>query len=48
LIWEINPETKIAFIHRLDGSVQKIVTGDTLSGESVIPGFGIRLDEIFP
>lgn len=48
LVWAINPEERIAYVHRGDGTVKKLKANDMLDGESVIPGFACRLADIFP
>jgi Uma2 family endonuclease len=48
LIWVIDPENEIAFIHRKDGTVTKLHKSDDLSGEDVLPGFACRLGDLFP
>jgi Uma2 family endonuclease len=39
LVWVVNPESRIALIHRLDGTMAKVRDGHELSGEDVVPGF---------
>ena len=48
LVWEINPEQRVIYVHRLDGSVAKLRENDTLSGEDVLPGFACRVGDLFP
>ncbi|MFO0964802.1 MAG: Uma2 family endonuclease [Gemmataceae bacterium] len=48
LVWVINPETRTVMIHRLDGSTTKLHEDDFLDGENVLPGFRIRVQELFP
>lgn len=48
LVWVIDPETRIAFIHRRDGSVTKLHANDTLTGEDILPGFSCRVGDLFP
>jgi Uma2 family endonuclease len=44
LAWLINPEDKIAFIYRKDGTVDKITGFENIvSGEEVLPGFELNL-----
>ena len=48
LVWVIDPENEIAFIHRKDGSVTKLHKNDELSGEIILPGFACKVAELFP
>ncbi len=48
LVWVIDPESRIAFVYRSDGSFSRIREPDDLSGEDVIPGFRCPLASIFP
>jgi Uma2 family endonuclease len=48
LVWVINPEARIAIIHRLDGSMAKVREGQELSGEDVVPGFHCLLSSCLP
>ncbi len=47
LVWVLLPETETAAVYRPDGSHTLIPAGGTLSGEDVIPGFSLRLAEVF-
>jgi Uma2 family endonuclease len=48
LVWVIDPENEIAYVHRKDGSVTKLKKGEELSGEDVLPGFTCKLADLFP
>ena len=48
LVWVILPEVRAARVFRADGSVTNIPEGQALDGEDVIPGFHVRLAELFP
>lgn len=48
LVWVIDPEAEIAFIHRGDGSVTKLHKNDELTGETILPGFHCKVAELFP
>jgi Uma2 family endonuclease len=39
LVWVVYPETRMVFVHRQNGSVQKLRENEELTGEDVIPGF---------
>ncbi len=48
LIWVIDPENEIVYIHRQDGSVAKLHRNDELSGEDILPGFTCKVADLFP
>jgi Uma2 family endonuclease len=48
LVWVINPKTRIAVIHRADGTMAKVREDQELSGEDVVPGFRCRLSDVLP
>jgi Uma2 family endonuclease len=48
LVWVIDPENEIAYVHRKDGSVTKFKRDDELSGEDVLNGFRCKLADLFP
>lgn len=48
LVWIIQPKTQTVEVHRPDGSDSRLRKTDTLSGESVIPGFECEVGELFP
>jgi Uma2 family endonuclease len=48
LVWVIDPESRIAFVHRPGAMIQQLSEADELSGEDVIPGFRCPLASIFP
>ena len=47
LVWVIDPHAKQVDVHRADGSVQKLYEHEELSGEDVVPGFQLRVAELF-
>lgn len=47
LAWVIDPERKMAEVHRANGSVNMLGDDANLDGESVLPGFSCRLAEVF-
>lgn len=51
LIWVINPKTRTVRIHRPEGSANGPIgtagEGDSISGETVLPGFECPVDEFF-
>lgn len=48
LVWVIDPENEIVYIHRKDGSVTKLHKDDDLSGEDILPGFSCKVAKLFP
>lgn len=48
LIWVINPNSRVAMVHRGDGSVSHLNEDQEFSGEDVIPGFRCKVREILP
>jgi Uma2 family endonuclease len=47
LVWLVYPETRTVVAHTADGAVTLSET-DTLSGGDVLPGFELRVGDIFP
>jgi len=47
LIWIICPESKTVLIRRLDDSAQVVRESGTLTGEDVIPGFEVKVADLF-
>lgn len=47
LVWVVDPETKIVFIHRPDGSVAKLQETDEITGETALPSFRCKVAEFF-
>lgn len=45
LVWAIDPHTRTATVHRPDGSVE--VVREMLDAEDVVPGFKLRLEDLF-
>jgi Uma2 family endonuclease len=48
LVWVIDPEARIVFIHRKDGSTTKLRAYDELTGEDIVPGFRCLVSDLFP
>jgi Uma2 family endonuclease len=46
LVWVVDPQRRCARVYRADGTQSQLGAGDTLDGESVVPGFSCRLDSI--
>lgn len=47
LVWNVNPSTRTVTVYRADGSTQTLGIGDKLSGEDVLPGFELPIEQIF-
>ena len=47
LVWVVDPETKIVFIHRADGSIAKLQEADEINGETALPSFRCKVAEFF-
>jgi Uma2 family endonuclease len=48
LVWVVNPNSRIVWVIRSDGSASHLDQDDELSGENVIPGFRCDVREILP
>jgi Uma2 family endonuclease len=46
LVWEIDPERRLARVYRADGTVSIVTDADEFDGEDVLPGFSCSLREI--
>jgi Uma2 family endonuclease len=44
--WLIDPESRITYIYKSQHAPTQIPFSETLSGETVLPGFELKLDEI--
>jgi Uma2 family endonuclease len=47
-VWIIDPRSKVAWIHRPDGSARLIRGEQELEGGDVLPGFRCRVADLFP
>ncbi len=45
--WVLDPRARQVRVYRQDGSVALLTAADSLDGESVVPGFSCRVDELF-
>lgn len=48
LVWVVNPETHTVTIWRPDGTTDRLRSGATLTGETVLPQFSVLVDDLFP
>jgi len=47
LVWVVYPKTKAIIVHTAD-SMYRLSVNDTLDGGDVLPGFTLKVSEIFP
>jgi Uma2 family endonuclease len=47
LVWVADPEVKIVYVHRGDGSVTKFHEHEQITGEAALPGFRCEVGEFF-
>jgi Uma2 family endonuclease len=47
LVWIVDPEVKIVYVHRADGSVTKFHEKDQITGEAALPSFRCEVAEFF-
>lgn len=47
LVWWIDPDRRVATVHRAGRPVRRLTESDSLDGEDIIPGFSLPLIEVF-
>jgi Uma2 family endonuclease len=47
MVWVVLPKTKTVYAHRSPNEVERLRVGDVLTGDPVIPGFAVPVEEIF-
>jgi Uma2 family endonuclease len=47
LVWVVNPRRRTVTVHRPSGAPIVLTVNDVLDGEQVVPGFSIRVADIF-
>jgi Uma2 family endonuclease len=47
LVWVVFPRTSSVQVLRGDGTTALVRTGETLTGEAVLPGFEVAIDDLF-
>jgi Uma2 family endonuclease len=47
LVWVVNPRRRTVTVHRPTGAPIVLTVNDVLDGEQVVPGFSIRVAELF-
>lgn len=48
LVWLVYPASRIARVHRPDRTITELTETDLLTGETVLPGFQVRVGDLFP
>ncbi|HET6250132.1 MAG TPA: Uma2 family endonuclease [Tepidisphaeraceae bacterium] len=48
LVWEVNPRFRFIQVYRLDHRPERLEETDTITGEPVLPGFSILVQELLP
>ena len=48
LVWIVNPDRKTIRIYRGDGTTRLFRDTDTIAGEAALPGFSLRVGDVFP
>jgi Uma2 family endonuclease len=48
LVWVINPNSRVLKIHRINHTYEELKETDTLSGESILPGFSVLVRDMLP
>lgn len=47
LVWVVDPPTQTLTVYHPDGRSRLLKPTETVEGEEVLPGFGVRVEEIF-
>jgi Uma2 family endonuclease len=47
LVWEIDPKKEIIDVYTAPDSIKRLTKSDTLTGNSVLPGFKMRVADLF-
>jgi Uma2 family endonuclease len=47
LVWVLDPEGRVARVHRVDGTSSACDVDGELDGEAVLPGFRCSLNELY-
>lgn len=48
LIWIVTPKTRTVLVYQADGTVRRLRDIDDLTAEPLLPGFRVRIAELFP
>jgi Uma2 family endonuclease len=48
LIWVVTPKTRTVLVYHADGTARRLRDTDDLTADPIIPGFRVRIAELFP
>jgi Uma2 family endonuclease len=48
LVWQVNPSARRVIVYRPDGTQSIFGPNDELTGETLLPGFRLKVGDIFP
>lgn len=48
LIWVVTPKTRTVLVYFADGTARRLGPADELTGDPVVPGFRVRVADLFP
>ncbi len=48
LVWVVYPEMRTIRVFQADGSTSTLREADMLDGDSLLPGFSVRVSDLFP
>jgi Uma2 family endonuclease len=48
LVWAVNPHVRTVYVYTANGSIRRLTTDDELLGDPVLPGFRVRVADLFP
>lgn len=48
VVWVVDPPERSVMVYRRGGPVERLQEGDQLSGDPVLPGFAVRVGDLFP
>jgi Uma2 family endonuclease len=48
LVWVVYPDVEIVEVHRISGRGDVLRADDTLAGEDILPGFAVKVADLFP
>ena len=48
LIWVVTPKTRTVLVYQADGTARRLRDADDLTADPVVPGFRVRIADLFP
>ncbi|MBX9580790.1 MAG: Uma2 family endonuclease, partial [Gemmataceae bacterium] len=48
LVWVVSPKTRTVLVYHADGSARRLRDTDDLTADPVVPGFRVRVADLFP